>query len=80
MADYVMEPGMQAHTGLANTFGWLVGNEPGSGMSLQFIISRLLYISVVAFAWFIPNVRNVEVLLPDHDELKKVETVTEPAG
>ncbi len=78
VADRAMEPAMQAQTGLANTFGWLVGNGPGSGMSVQFIISGLLYISVVAFAWFIPSVRNVEVLLPDHDELKKVETVVEP--
>ena len=60
VADHAMEPAMQTQTGLANTFGWLVGNGPGSGMSVQFIISGLLYISVVAFAWFIPSVRNVE--------------------
>jgi DHA3 family macrolide efflux protein-like MFS transporter len=80
LADRGMEPGMQANAGLANTFGWLVGNSPGSGMSLQFIISGLLYLSVVAVAWFIPAVRNVETILPDHDELKKVEAVAEPAG
>jgi len=72
VADRVMEPVMQAHTGMANTFGWLVGTGPGSGMSLQFIISGLLYISVAALAWFIPTIRKVETILPDHDQLEKV--------
>ncbi len=69
-ADYVMEPGMRAQSGLGNSFGWLVGSGPGSGMSLQFLVSGLLYLAVIAVAWFIPVVRNVETLLPDHDELK----------
>ncbi|MCJ7583646.1 MAG: hypothetical protein MUO30_02595 [Anaerolineales bacterium] len=42
-------------------------------MSLQFIISGLVYLSVIAAAWFIPTIRNVETILPDHDQLKKVE-------
>jgi hypothetical protein len=73
MADYVMEPAMNANTGLAHAFGGLVGTSPGSGMSLQFIISGLLYLSVTAAAWFIPAIRNVETILPDYDQLKKVE-------
>jgi MFS family permease len=68
-ADYVMEPAMNTNTGLAHTFNWLVGASPGSGMALMFIISGLLYLSVTAAAWFIPVVRNVETLLPDHDQL-----------
>ena len=42
-----------------------------SGMSLQFLISGLLYISVTVIACFIPVVRNVETILPDHDQLEK---------
>jgi MFS transporter, DHA3 family, macrolide efflux protein len=80
MADYAMEPAMQAHTGLAASFGRLVGTEPGSGMALQFIISGLLYILVAGFAWFNPIVRNVETLLPDHDQLNKIAAVGESAG
>jgi DHA3 family macrolide efflux protein-like MFS transporter len=72
MADYVLEPAMNTNTSLAHTFGWLVGTSPGSGMSLMFIISGLLYLSVTAAAWFIPVVRNVETILPDHDQLEKV--------
>jgi DHA3 family macrolide efflux protein-like MFS transporter len=70
MADYVMEPAMNSNTSLAHNFGWLVGITPGSGMALMFIISGLLYLSVTAAAWFIPVVRNVETILPDHDLLE----------
>ena len=80
IADNALEPAMQTQVGLGNAFGWLVGNEPGSGMSLQFIISGLLYIMVIFVAFFIPAVRNVETILPDHDELKKVETIAEVVG
>jgi hypothetical protein len=73
LADYVTEPAMQGQTGLAKTFGWLVGTGPGSGMSLQYLAAGIGYILVVIIAWFIPTVRNVETLLPDHDQLEKVE-------
>jgi DHA3 family macrolide efflux protein-like MFS transporter len=74
MADYVMEPAMNSNTGLAYTFGGMVGTSPGSGMALMFVISGLLYLAVTAAAWCIPVVRNVETILPDHDQLKKIET------
>jgi DHA3 family macrolide efflux protein-like MFS transporter len=72
LADYVMEPAMNTNTNLAHTFGWLVGKSPGSGMALMFIISGILYLSVTAVAWFIPVVRNVESILPDHDQMDKI--------
>lgn len=73
MADFVTEPAMTSETGLASLFGGLVGTEPGSGMSLQYIISGVLYISICLIAWFNPTIRNVEKDLPDHEEMKKVE-------
>jgi MFS family permease len=76
LADYVTEPAMQTQTGLAKAFGWLVGTSPGSGMSLQFFVSGLGYILILIIAWFIPTVRNVETLLPDHDQLERVEDQT----
>ena len=80
LADYVTEPAMQGQTGLAKAFGWMVGTSPGSGMSLQFLASGLGYILIVVIAWFIPRVRNVETLLPDHDQLERVEDqAPEPA-
>jgi DHA3 family macrolide efflux protein-like MFS transporter len=81
LADYVTEPAMNTQTGLSRTFGWLVGTSPGSGMSLQFIISAVLYIAIIMIAWGIPVIRNVETLLPDHDQMKKeAETPPEHAS
>ncbi len=74
-ADYVMEPAMNSNSFLAHSFGWLVGASPGSGMSLQFIISGLLYVAVALAALYIPSVRNVETILPDHDQMQKVTPV-----
>jgi DHA3 family macrolide efflux protein-like MFS transporter len=79
-ADYVTEPAMRAQTGLSQTFGWLVGTGPGSGMSLQFLISGVAYLGIVLLAWFIPVVRNVETLLPDHDQMKKADAIPFPEG
>ncbi len=73
LADFVTEPAMTTQTNLARLFGWMVGTEPGSGMSLQYIFSGLGYISIVIVAWFIPTIRKVEEILPDHDQLEKVE-------
>ena len=73
IADYATEPAMQSDSWLARTFGWMVGNTPGSGMALQFVVSGILFIGVAVAAWFIPKVRDVETLMPDHDEHKKAE-------
>jgi DHA3 family macrolide efflux protein-like MFS transporter len=73
LADYVTEPAMTSQTWMADTFGWLVGNSPGSGMALQYIFSGLAYVLIILLAWFIPAVRNVETLLPDHDQLTNVD-------
>ena len=75
-ADYIMEPAMNSNSALAHSFGWLVGASPGSGMSLQFIISGLLYLVVASVALYIPFVRNVETILPDHDQMKKAAPAT----
>ncbi len=73
LADYVTEPGMQAGGLLAKTFGWLVGTEPGSGMALQFFLAGICYMLVVSMVYlFFPVVRNLEDLLPDHDQLEKI--------
>jgi len=72
LADYAMEPALKADGSLAQAFGWMVGNSSGSGMSLQFVIAGMLYLMVIVIAWFNPNIRNVETILPDHDQLEKV--------
>jgi DHA3 family macrolide efflux protein-like MFS transporter len=74
LADYVTEPAMQANTWLASAFGWMVGNSPGSGMALQFVLTGIAYIAAVVFTYlFIHHVRNLETELPDHDQMQKLE-------
>jgi hypothetical protein len=76
LADYVMEPAMQSNGWLANTFGWMVGTSPGSGMSLIMVTFGLLSLLTVLSCIVIPVVRNIEDNLPDHETLEKAEPAT----
>jgi DHA3 family macrolide efflux protein-like MFS transporter len=81
LADLVTEPAMQSQTWLSDTFGWLVGTGPGSGMALQYILSGVGWIVIIVAASFLPVVRNVEDSLPDHEQSPKaVEAPAEPAS
>lgn len=71
LADYVMEPAMRAQGWLASAFGWLVGASPGSGMALMMIFFGLLTSLTMISGYLIPKIRNIEDILPDHDELQK---------
>ena len=73
LADFVLEPQMRIDSTLSQTFGWLVGTGPGAGMGLLIFICGLLCVLVGLAGYFIPAIHNAEKLLPDHDELKKVE-------
>jgi DHA3 family macrolide efflux protein-like MFS transporter len=74
LADYVTEPAMQSQTWLASLFGPLVGVGPGSGMAVQFILTGIAYMLAVGIVFlFVPVVRNLEDLLPDHDQMQKLE-------
>jgi hypothetical protein len=66
LADYVMEPRMMADGAWASTFGGLVGTGPGAGMSLMFIFTAFAGLLSIAVAYFVPIVRNIEDILPDH--------------
>lgn len=68
LADYVLEPAMQSTGGLAAVFGGLVGTGTGSGMSLLMIFCGLFATMVGLSGYLIPNVRNVESILPDADQ------------
>ncbi|MDT8382174.1 MAG: MFS transporter [Brevefilum sp.] len=69
LADNVFEPAMtnQDHW-LGQLLGPIFGNAPGSGMSLLVSLSGLLVVSVGMIAYQIRQVRNVESLVPDHDQ------------
>ncbi len=74
LADYVMEPAMTSQTVLSSTFGGLVGTGPGSGMGLLLTFSGIAAGLVGLSGYFIPAIRNAEDLLPDHDQIEKVQS------
>jgi len=74
LADYVMEPAMQSGGWLPTAFGWLVGTGPGSGMALIMIFFGLLTILAMLSGYLFPTVRNMEDILPDHDQLEKAQS------
>ena len=67
LADRVFEPALIPGGALAEPFGWLVGNEPGSGMALIFLITASLGTVAALAGYLVPLVRNVEAILPDHE-------------
>lgn len=64
---------MRSQGWLANTFSWMVGSGPGSGMALIMVFFGLLTILTMSSGYIIPRIRNLEDLLPDHDQLQRVE-------
>lgn len=73
MADYWMEPAMQGGGTLARLFGWLTGTGPGAGMAVQMFVFGILTILTLLLGYVLPQVRNMEKILPDHDQLAKVD-------
>jgi DHA3 family macrolide efflux protein-like MFS transporter len=76
LADRIMEPAMQNGSGLARMFGWMVGTGPGSGMAVMMVFFGILTMLTILSGYFFPRVLNMEDLLPDHDQLEKVEVAS----
>jgi MFS family permease len=76
LADHVMEPAMQNGSWMSRLFGWMAGTDSGSGMAVMMVIFGLLTILALLSGYVFPQIRRMEDILPDHDQLAKVE---EPA-
>jgi MFS transporter, DHA3 family, macrolide efflux protein len=74
-ADFIMEPAMQPDGWLAKTFGWLVGVGPGAGMALLIIAGGIGMVLVGIAGLSVPQIRNVEAIMPDHKAEVADETV-----
>jgi len=75
LADYVFEPLMQTGAAGARLFGWMVGTGPGAGMALLIGITAILSIGVVGVGYLVPAIREIEIRVPDHDEVPGEEGV-----
>jgi len=72
LADKIMEPAAQPGGWSAVAFGWAVGTGPGSGMAVIMIFFGILTILSLVAGFVIPSIRDMEKILPDHDQLEKV--------
>jgi len=80
LADRIMEPGMKTSSWMSFLFKWMVGDGPGAGMAVMMIIFGLLTTLTLLAGYLVPAVRDMEKVLPDHDQLEKVESNPNPAG
>ncbi|MEM7346509.1 MAG: MFS transporter [Chloroflexota bacterium] len=69
LADRVFEPAMVSGGRLVPLFGPFVGIGAGAGMGLMFVLSGLIIMLVGLSGYTINVIRNVEDILPDHDEV-----------
>jgi MFS transporter, DHA3 family, macrolide efflux protein len=76
LADKLFEPAMMPDGMWVNTFDQLVGVGAGAGLSLIFIFFGVLSVLVSVGAYMIPTIRNVEDIVPDHQD--KMESPFEP--
>jgi hypothetical protein len=78
LADKILEPAMQdPQSILATTTGWFMGTGPGRGMALLFVLGGCIAALVGICGYVFRNLRDVDILLPDHDTLPDVLTVDE---
>jgi DHA3 family macrolide efflux protein-like MFS transporter len=70
LSDRYLEPWMQGgHGRLASWLGGLVGSEPGSGMAVLMLAGGLFGVLVAVVGYLSSTIRDVELLVPDHDKL-----------
>jgi MFS transporter, DHA3 family, macrolide efflux protein len=69
LADKVFEPAMKTGGVLVPIFGWVTGVGSGRGMALIFVFAGAMAMLTSTAAYFFRQVRQVEIILPDHDAL-----------
>ena len=68
LADYILEPAMATDGWLTPIFGPIIGTGPGAGIALLYATMALVMMVVGLGGYTVHTLRNVESILPDHDE------------
>lgn len=69
LADQLFEPALQMpQNGVERQLSRVFGSGPGAGMSLMILLSGVLVAIVGLVAYRVRAIRDVESLIPDHDE------------
>ena len=71
LGDYVLEPAMRVPGGLSSLFGWLIPPGPGAGMGLLIFLGSFCGVLAGMAGYINSYTRNVETILPDHNQLGK---------
>lgn len=66
LGEKVFEPAMSNGGFLARSFGWLVGNGPGSGFGLMILFCGLGGTLIGLVGYLTPAIRNVNKIMPDY--------------
>ena len=80
LADRVFEPLMSGSSVLARALTPLVGHGGGAGMGLMFVVFGLLGTLTVISGFAYRPIREIERILPDHDEGGKTPAASEEHG
>ncbi len=67
LADQFLEPAMQGDVWLGALLAPIFGNGPGAGMAVLIVAAGLLGVTSGLVGYAIRAIREVDVLLPDHD-------------
>ncbi|MBV6622431.1 MAG: MFS transporter [Rivularia sp. (in: Bacteria)] len=67
LADHVFEPAMMPGGNFVPLFGNLFGTGKGAGMAILYVISSIGLFLIGLSGYFIPQLRNVETIVPDYD-------------
>jgi DHA3 family macrolide efflux protein-like MFS transporter len=67
LADNIFTPALAAGDGHVEIFGRIFGTNAGAGIALLYVICAACMLLVGCAGFYIPQLRDVEKILPDHD-------------
>ncbi len=70
LADNIFVPALNEGGSLVGIFGGIFGTGGGAGIAMLYVICSVWMLVVGLIGFYIPQLRDVEQILPDHDEVK----------